>query len=783
MPQFGQPRRDAAQDANEGKINQPVQTTPVSTSVARVEPNITSLDRGVQSFGEQFGAAAQQFMDEEVENIREKKMVEASIRQGQDHAINEVDKSNERTGWMKFVFGQDAGYEEAQRRAVANSVNALYLEQAVQVDQYAGHSPEEYQANLADALDGLLAPHQGDQATKDLIAASWATSSAKLVDKQYIAHRAYAQTQNRLEYTKSIQQAIDTVKVDRDEAITEEAKAQADNDLKQLFDPKQNMIPQHMTKEAHRTAVNEVLFNSIAQGNKNALDAAVRAGWFDNNNPVERAQLDDAINKYSQKFVKQISKQMSEFDLMAANAQGQDDIAAIKEKHSQEMQVMQSRSLDTDAENIALNKAGAKVQNWLNKANAKVQDLINKAADSAAKAQLELDKMNAAELAVNGTLEERVTARTDYSFTDKELSVAADNVIGKEIDEWMGSGEPMSTPDRLKALVENPKLAERIREQMSVMDADVKVPLIKNALNTFIAGFDQETLDGTGQPTPELLNKFNSIGILAQDTKRFIDNVGKDQYKDWLLIQKGIRAGRTSHMIRRDLDQYQENKGKLDTWKIDWNVPSGESMRDVTADKIASWNGGVYPDNKSLSQYMESLRDYTFIEGGDTEAAWDRLRDEVKSDAITYDGKYVAGGNTFENINGFTLPQLLDGAGEENLLVGVLESGLGDTTTQENPEPIRKLSELKSYSLEIIPGMGGVYVDTPDSKEMIHIPQSMLQLVADSMKQTNELNEAIAKARKKASMVSAEQSLGLEGGTLSGKDTGKKTQFDSLKSL
>ena len=141
MAEFGLPNRNATDDANAGVIN-----PPAKKSVAR-DQNISrdkvrsTLDEGVAAVGSSLGNALAKKVDDDRNNIKEQKQLDATIRQGMQHSINEVDKVKKKTGWTEFVFGQDTEYRAAQQQAAKNTVQAKYLEEASSIDEYAGTSP------------------------------------------------------------------------------------------------------------------------------------------------------------------------------------------------------------------------------------------------------------------------------------------------------------------------------------------------------------------------------------------------------------------------------------------------------------------------------------------------------------------------------------------------------------------------------------------------------------------------------------------------------------------
>ena len=108
-----------------------------------------------------------------------------------------MDANKKRTGWEEAIFGQDEDYRVAQQRAVSNAVQGLYLEQATEIEKYAGESPEDYSSRLNEGLDKVLETCGDDKETRSLAAATWTRASEKLASKQYEEHYAFNQMQQR----------------------------------------------------------------------------------------------------------------------------------------------------------------------------------------------------------------------------------------------------------------------------------------------------------------------------------------------------------------------------------------------------------------------------------------------------------------------------------------------------------------------------------------------------------------------------------------------------------
>ena len=351
MIQFGLPQRTATGDANQGVVNPPsVKRTP--REFAAEQKQVTSLDTGVEKFGASLGAALEERLDTETTNINEQRMADAVIRQGQDSAINRIDVNKKRTGWERGVFGEDIEYRAAQQRGVTNSVNAEYLKQATSLEQYSGETPDDYSVRLKGGLDSILKPYADDPETKRMATSAWLVSSGKLAAKQYEAHYAYNQIQQRDKYSQEVELTFDTWTVDNSLASTPEEAKGMKVAPKMFFDKETK--PEAMDDISWKGVVNEQLMNSLRNGNIRAYKAAEDHGWLDDLNVNEEVAMDRALSAYDTGYSQQVATMYEQANLSALEAKTIEEAEGIYTDLQAKLKTIGTRSSGSTVANDAL---------------------------------------------------------------------------------------------------------------------------------------------------------------------------------------------------------------------------------------------------------------------------------------------------------------------------------------------------------------------------------------------------------------------------------------------
>lgn len=730
MPEYGQPQRNAITDANAGIVNPPSQKLTQRVQATK-QKKASELQLGIESFGEAFGKAAQNLVHTEAKNIREQKAMDAAIRQGTDHAVNTIDQNEKRTGAMELIFGQDAGYESAQRRAVENNVQAAYMEQAVQIDTYAGETDEEYADRLKGTLDGMLESSAHDKETRKAITLAWTTASSKLAAKHTEAHYAWNQLQNRETFAQRTRQNFDTLNIEANLASSPREYQGILVAAAKQFDGSDK--PKEMSGAAWRSVKNEEVNNSLRNGNIGAYLSAKAAKWESNLAPAEKVKRNQALYAYDTDFGNKVGVLIEDAVI------GSEQVASVGEARQYwetlvtRLDSLERRSSETDKADLILAKARSRA----------AREMKN-LAKAGVKAEAKASRL----ARLKGILREKPAKQTSLisaerqseggKFSKEEIATALDSNALDDIRQYVGE-EGLSDSETVLAMLRDPLVANRVAK--SSRSASAIAPVIKEGAITFINGWDR-MVDEEGRPTEEMTQYMASVSQFAADDEKFKNAVGDDNYKKWLLLQRGVAAGNSSEQIQKETDKFFENKGKVDKWKSRWPLQEDETHQQYITKQVSQMGAG-YPRGDTLAYYMEEYQDGLQIYAGDHNAARNYLRTTIKNATIQRNGVVVRDGRRLNEMSDkYDFNTLMDGMESTDVdwMRGVIAQMVGDNTN-EHGEPMTSLSELSDYELYTVPGFDGVFVNSQSAQRPVRIPAKVFKQVEDKLLEAEQFRE------------------------------------------
>lgn len=753
MSQFGLPQRNATSDANAGVVNPPsVKHTPRQVATKQKPPS--SLDTGVEQLGAALGAALEERLETEATNINEQRATDAAIRQGQEHAINQIDATKKRTGWEKAIFGENIEYRAAQQRAAQNAVNAAYLEQATTLDQYAGETPDEYSIRLKEGLDKVLEPYKDDTETKRIVTQAWMVSSGKLAAKHYEAHYAFNQTQQRDTYSKQVQQTFDTWTVDASLVSTPE-EAQGMLKVSQAFFAKATK-PEGMTDLAWRSVVNEQLMNSLRKGNIGAYNTAKANGWLQGLNVNEQVAMDRAVSAYDTDFSQKVALTYENAELAALEAKTFEGASAIYQNLREQLDTLGNRSSGTERAELALARGHKSAQKGLNaisdaraKAEAEAAKIARKAAEKASEAQAEQQRIDLMKEALrNEDPIARAGVLNEVDPKKSELEDALDITIVEDISRLAGSPEQLTPTEATKVLLEDPKVAQAIAQRMRGQEVDS--PFIKRTIETFINVF-QGLVNEDGQLNDRGVVAMQAVAQFEQNEDTFKSMIGNDNYDRYEIIRRGMSIGQTSEMVMKDLDAYAANKGNRDVYGIQWELGENESKRDRIQSLVQGFTGQV-PRGTSLAHYMEEYDRALVIYKGDRKAAESYLRKSALNAAINYKGRVITNGKHLNNVTSYNFQQLMDGAqkstGDSASLLTPYLATLGVALEDKDGKPLTTIEQVRGLNIYTIDGLDGFFLDSQEAQAPVQITPDVMKRWEQTLNQRANFQKLQDKADK-----------------------------------
>ena len=744
MAEFGQPSRTATSDANAGVVNPPAQREVARTSVSQNVRTAGALDAPLKNVGSALGGSFVRMLKKNTENVRAQQVLDASLRQGSDNAVNAIDSEKKRTGWEKALYGEEnPEYRSAQQRAVGNNIQQAYLEQANKISEFAGESQEEYQGRLRAGLDVQLEKYPNDPETQQLITEHWSKASEKLVTQQAKDHHGYNLTQQRETVKNGVRGTLDVFTTESKNINTEKEALAFTQNASDFFNMKAK--PADMDAGAYRGVVNEELIYSLQSGNIGAYNMAKANGWLDTLNTKEQAKFNAALNAYDVKFGSSVSLVVSEARIAAKNITDPDEIESVLAEASQGLAAQEERSSGTD-----------KSKNAIAKAKLSLDNLLDTAVTAASEAKTKLDRSNDGKAALKN---KDAAALVELSADTAELEAwAAANHV-EHVGEIVGD-EDISPSDAIRKMIGDPVgVGSRVVTRWG--DETTDAGFLNIIGQQYVNGFASAGMvDKDGQPTEIAKNTMNLLAQFeVEDRDKFRTQMGDKAYDQYKLISEGQQANQTKDMIDENIRMYAESVGNKDAWATEWTGVLGESgktRREFVSGEILGLTGQL-PTGRNIGTHMETYNRGLTLGKGDHKYAKEYLASSVKNKSSNYKGQVIWNASTINSqLKSHTLPMLLDAFEDpkNNVSIGIIVMGMGSTENAEG-ESFTKLSQLghTEYSVAVD---GGLWVKNPKFSKNVYVSIEKLQSQEAYIIQQNK-TRALEKQRTNAIDVRALQ--------------------------
>lgn len=614
-------------------------------------PNENSLHKSMSLLGNSLGGAVLKYLEAEQTGFIETKKLDAAARQGQEAAVNSVDAEAERTGWKKALFGQDEGFEVATARAAENTVRDAYMEEATTIDNYAALSPEEYKTRLQDRLTKALEQNPDNKLYRQSVTDAWVKGAEKLAARQYEANTAYNQLTSRANADKQIRQELDIVNIDLQSARTPEDLVTLQSEMHRIL--RGDTLPQNMHPVARRAAVNEAVFASISQGNIGVYNILKQMGYDKELTGKEQAQLDTALQQYTQDWHYDIVKKFEEAELAAIN-EGT-DLEAAKQtwfRLDEQLNALKLRSANTPQADSILAKyfsASAGKRSLLDDMKERLLAQGAKVDVKAASQQALKAALRVPTLQQSGAISSVVDTWGPVSKED--LVQAFDSNLIEDITALVGSDKIFESQQAVSAALTDSNVARVVGGKVKLFPHTSKI--VQRSFEHVIGGFSSEQFidPRTKQATPELITAVGNLRLMAGNNAKI--PLDGDLRVVFGLLERGINNQRTIPKIEADINSYLENKDKQGVGEH-WDMIEKQDVpyKLDYIKQIVSEMGGGEPKGNSLLDYMDIYKEGLTIHGGDHSAAKNYLRDFVGNKNLTYKGTTIVGGKKLDDLTG-----------------------------------------------------------------------------------------------------------------------------------
>ena len=768
MAQFGTPTRTPIKDAASGNIVAPkVQSVAVQATKRNHNAGYQSdaLDKGIRSMAGALGAALGEMAEDRNTGINAQKTLDAAMRQGQEHGINESDADNKRTGWKNAVFGQDAGYVEAQRRAATNAVRASGIETSANMITHAGTPPDEFMNSLAEQKTELLERYD-DSETRLIVSQMFDKQSVGLARTHIKEHEGYTQLQNKETASTEMQLIVDQANVDGASGIStpDAANRLIMEPMNGIFSHKSK--PSSMEDSAYQQTIVETIESNLEQGNVSFFRAADNMGYLKKLSPKQTKAIEKAKLAMEGKLADEAAYIKEDIQSQALDATSAEEVDAIYKIGLDQLNAVDMRHPDLSFKAkgaVARNISEAKInrrtfmQQFKALEKEKARDIKAAIKKDVALEQVKTNKRNL-RASLNGQSPADLV-QIPMSTTDG--TIALDGLLMDDINRITGSTDLTPRDAAGKILSDDKANKLTIRSWKQTKHSS---DLVKSALTAYVNSDLSRMVDEDGQLKPEAITQLGMVERFRQaNSTKFQKAVGTTGYVHYNMKRQGINAGHTIDRINNDIAAYDKNKldgtgAYIPTVDNDGKTESARAFvtkfleREVGKTTNDGLFGGFFGGDQTsdgrkvtaatLSEVMQIFNDGVMSNKGDAEAAKQYTLDVIRNGAETvtltsqsesgesFERSFVIqGANAVQEELDTPLGDLINYGENTEFFAEAIEGLLGDTSVldKKNQQPLTKLSQIQNLSMYTIQGYDGIFLRTPISPNPFPITLEQLQ--------------------------------------------------------
>ena len=753
----------------------------------------TVVDDGVSSFAKGLGSALGQFSSDNGDSIRAQQTLDASFRQGEELAMNEVDADNKRSGIALSLFGQDAGWAEADRRLATNAVREEGIKTTANMNEHARLTPKEFREQLSTQKKALLEKYD-DKDTRLSVSATFDETAQGLARVHGKEHQGLIQLTNRKNVSQELRLSIDSLNQHATFGISTPEAA-----TKLITKPVDDILsgrtkPSTMSDFAHNQMIAESLYDQLEQGNVGWY-RAIKSYGYDKFDDKQLKALETAKGKYTKKLNDDASVIVEELEWKASNAKSIKEVDAIYAQGFKELSALDTRSLDTtflDTEGYVNERNEARANQYTYTERLRQRAKEQKAAvDKAAKTEAKADQAEANVIAVrlkaHGTTDTTTTdgkadALVQIPLSKQDGDIAVNTAIAQDVKKAAGMDDSVSDQEiSLKILTDDKSADAAMRMWTSSQFA---ANLVKNAFVPFVESDLSTLTDEKGQVTPDaikMLARMQKFNI--KNPEKFSKMLGPTGYDHYLGLQTGIGAGHTVEKINSDRALYDSKKAEgSTTYQHTYNAEGEQVSKDTfVKDALAfdlgktikgsNWYGGEItsrvngtPTGAAVATANRLFNKGLVMYDNDPYAAKQYMLDIVKNSAETITlganpTHVVMGADRVQRNLDMNIGDILNYGDDTGHWADTILGIVGETRglDKKDHKGFTKLSDISNLNITTIPGYSGLFLSTPTSNAPYPINLDQLQELQGMAQEAKNVAESNAIEKKKNDYAVANQ--------------------------
>lgn len=661
--------RNPIQDANEGTTRIAKRST-TSAAFVHNSPGVdvdNKTDRFMQASRQLSGALDQIGDAWQASNVEDSEM-----RQGTEEGVNEVDKANKRTGFMKFLFGQDARYSTAVGIATKNFAQNEYLRQMQDVGNNIDKTPEEYQAYLKDSVVSKLEElYEDDPEARKIAMNQWSAQSRKLAREQTAKHMVWAAEQTHSQGIRDLTAQFDDINLNV-AGSTQAAQDEAIAELNELLSPSYTYVAEDGTvasQEASRAMQVAAIEQQLSAGNT-ALMKSIPDNFYDGLTESQMNRMNTAKAMYDNEIARQ-NELIVENGLLAIEEQNIGGLkAAMKE-------------LTANKGNLSDSTKAAEQWTQSKRRLAAAYDTYRRSQiKQTAKETTVLEYYQAREMGDSG--------KAGQYYTKKNVQEADNAVVLVQASRWAAENNvplPTTMAEGIDIAMANPQVMRSIA---------MRAHQYRSISPQFAEAIKQEVFNikpnEDGYIAPEDMAKIDNLRLLYDKAPgEMREALGQDASA---LLEITMNNSRDSVLeINNKRAEYIKNKDKNVT-KQELGIPSGENIHDFVRKQLGELDGAA------ANYYVDQLETGYKIYGRDTKAAINYMRQQFENNNKQWGDRTIKNAGLATSYDPIQILNHLEGTGMARALIEErIPAG-----NQDEGNPIDGFKKLNDVQMEINPG-------------------------------------------------------------------------------
>lgn len=334
----------------------------------------------------------------------------------------------------------------------------------------------------------------------------------------------------------------------------------------------------------------------------------------------------------------------------------------------------------------------------------------------------------------------KAALQTELGLTTKEKKQGFDTHLLAGAQNLIGSETPPTVQEFGRALREDPNLQEWVKGELK-RTGEVS-PMLQTLMQATVEGSDN-LYDENGNVTEEGLATVAMVDKLLESPKAVDLIGGKDAARKWRIRANAIHAGGGKEFTDKKLENYVQNRTRVDAVGFSWKPVIGEQTRHSWMRDKLRQQGIPNPSDQLIAENLQDYREDLIAFGNDKgeadNAFFQRMgnKTQVFNSTLSPDAQYL------NEVTKWSLQDLVTNAEQHNLMTGKYGDLTGGRVT------VRSQKEVANLTWYTKPGVEGVFASSPSSNNELFLSTDEMRSMEEYITQQQQLDKIVQERRAK----------------------------------